>query len=601
MVNNNIFWHAQRVLSGRVFFIEKNSLVKSNKREIYLDYSLKQEYNITYKIKCLKDVKMDNNKLINKELRLRLRDKLLPMFVFPAVVGILTGILIFIFKITSSHVMHATADIYGFVRENPVYLPFLVLGVVGIGIIAARLLSLAKDCRGGGIPTAVASIRGIIPMRWAQGVFALFASAILTYIAGVPLGNEGPSVQMGAATGKGATGIFGKRNRAWERYNMTGGACAGFAIATGAPLSGIVFAMEEAHRRFSPTIFMVASVSVISGTVTSELLSVAFGVKSLFFDLAIDKVLPIKYLWVAVIIGMLSGICANLFTKVYHFIRKHSKAYSRKVSFTANFAIIFGVVALLGFISGDFIGSGHSVIDNILEGHSVWYMILLAIIIRSFVMMWANVSGVTGGLFIPTLAFGAMIASLVADGLIALGLVDAQYYAIFIVVGMASFLSSSSRIPLTALSFAAEALCVANNILPAVVGVVVAYLVAELTGKTSFADTVIEAKAHDIRAGRRPMVVDTHMLVQPDAFAIGMEIRDILWPPTCTVLSVHKKGSATDHHAGRISEGDLLHLHYQTYDMRESVQLLTYILGEQPEDDFVRIHEGDDKHLVPSE
>jgi hypothetical protein len=216
-------------------------------------------------------------------------------------------------------------------------------------------------------------------------------------------------------------------------------------------------------------------------------------------------------------------------------------------------------------------------------------------------MMWANVSGVSGGLFVPTLAFGAMIASLASDALIALGLVDRQYYAIFIVVGMASFLSSSSRIPLTALTFAAEALTVTGNMLPAVVGVVVAYLVAELTGKLSFTDTVIEAKAHDIRAGKKPMVVDTHMRVQPDAFAIGMEIRDILWPPTCTVLSVHKKGSAIGHHAGRFSEGDLLHLHYQTFDQNESMQLLTYILGEQPEDETARVHEGDDKHLVPAE
>ena len=544
---------------------------------------------------------MENNKLTKKELRTRLRDKLLPMFVFPAVVGIITGALIFLFKLVSSHVMHASAEVYAFVHDNPIYILALVPAVALIGLLSALLLRSAKECRGGGIPTAVASIRGLLPMKWAQGIFALFTSAILTYIAGVPLGNEGPSVQMGAAAGKGATGIFGKRNRAWERYNMTGGACAGFAIATGAPLSGIVFAMEEAHRRFSPTIFMVASVSVISGTVTSNLLSIAFGVDTTFFNLAIDKILPIKYLWVAVIIGIACGICANLFTKLYHFIRKHSKAYSKKVPFSANIVIIFAVCAVLGAISVDFIGSGHSLIDKILEGHAVWYIVLLSIIVRSIIMIWANVSGVSGGLFVPTLAFGAMISSLVADGLIALGLVDGQYYAIFIVVGMASFLSSSSRIPLTALTFAAEGLCVANNVLPAVVGVVVAYLVAELTGKLSFTDTVIEAKVHDSHLDKTPMVVDTHMRVQPNAFAIGMEIRDILWPPTCTVLSVHKKENVTGHHAGLIAEGDLMHLHYQTYDPERTMELLNYILGERTDDDRIRMREGREGHIVPLE
>ena len=192
---------------------------------------------------------------MKNEIGMRLRDKMLPLVLFPAIVGMLTGVLIFIFKVTSSHVMHKSAEIYAFVRENPIYLPALVAGAAAIGLLSALVLRWAKECRGGGIPTAVASIRGLIPLKWAQGIFALFTTSMLTYIAGVPLGNEGPSVQMGAATGKGATSIFGKRYKALERYNMTGGACSGFAIATGAPLAGIVFAMEEAHRRFSPTIF----------------------------------------------------------------------------------------------------------------------------------------------------------------------------------------------------------------------------------------------------------------------------------------------------------------------------------------------------------
>ena len=537
---------------------------------------------------------------MENKIGLRLRDKLLPMFVFPAVVGMLTGVLIFIFKLASSFVMHKSQEVYSWVRQNPVYFPLLLVGVCAIGLVSAILLRSAKECRGGGIPTAVASIRGLIPMRWAQGIFALFASSLLTYVAGVPLGNEGPSVQMGAAAGKGATGIFGKRNRAWERYNMTGGACAGFSIATGAPLAGIIFAMEEAHRRFSPTIFMVASVSVISGTVTSKLLSIGFGTDAAFLDLAIDEVLPVKYLWVAVIIGVVCGICANLFTKVYHYIRKQSRVRSAKIPFSLNIVIIFAVVGILGFISEDFVGSGHSLIEKILEGHAVWYVILCAFIIRALVMIWANNTGVSGGLFVPTLAFGAMISSLIADGLIALGLVDGQYYAILIVVGMASFLSSSSRIPLTALAFSAEALCVANNVLPAVVGVVVAYLVAELTGKPAFTDTVIEAKTHDSHIGKTAVVVDSHMRVRQGAFAIGMEIRDILWPPTCTILSVHKNNTVKGHDAERISEGDLVHLHYLTYTPEETHELLTRILGEH--DDYTEtVHESKADHVVPLE
>lgn len=534
------------------------------------------------------------------KIGLRLRDKLMPMLVFPAIVGIMTGLLVFVFKLTSSFVMHKSAEIYFMVRENPIYLPLLILGAAILGSISAVILRFAKECRGGGIPTAVASIRGLIPLKWAQGIFALFISSILTYITGVPLGNEGPSVQMGAAVGNGATVAFGKKNRAWERYNMTGGACAGFSIATGATLSGIVFAMEEAHRRFSPTIFMVASVSVITGTMTSELLAIAFGVDTAFLHLFIDEVLPIKYLWVSAIIGVASGIVANLFTKVYHYIRKESVVNKLKIPFALNIVVIFVLVAILGFVHEDFIGSGHSIIEKILEGHSLWYILLIAFVIRAFIMIWANNTGVTGGLFVPTLAFGAMLASLIADLLITLGLVDGKYYAIFIVVGMVSFLSSSSRIPLTALTFAAETLAVAGNIIPAVVGVLVAYIVAELTGKMAFTDTVIMAKTNDSHIGKKPIVVDSHMTVQPGAFAIGMEIRDILWPPTCTLLSVDRKEHVSGGHgAGCILEGDVLHLHYLTYDPDESLELLTRIIGEQERDLDERTHESREGHHVP--
>lgn len=537
-----------------------------------------------------------------KELKtIKLRDKILPFLLFPAIVGVLTGILIFIFKVASTHVMHKSQEIYAFVRENPIYLPLLLLGACAIGIASAFLLKRAKECRGGGIPTAVASIRGLVPIRWAQGIFALFTSSMLTYAAGVPLGNEGPSVQMGASAGKGSSRLFGKKNRAWERYNMTGGASAGFAIATGAPMSGIVFAMEETHRRFSPPIFIVASVSVIFGTLTSEILSAWLGVSTTFFDLAIDEILPYKYLWITILIGVVCGITANLFTKVYHLVRRTGKKAPLKLPFSVNIVIVFAVVAILGFISEDFIGSGHSIIDRILEGHAVWYIILIAVIVRSFMMIVANSGGVSGGLFVPTLAFGAMIASLLADGLIALGLIDEQYFPILIVVGMASFLSASSRIPLTALTFAAEGLCVANNILPAVIGVVVAYITGEMFGKLSFTDTVIEAKCNDSHGDRAPIVVDSHMRVQPDAFAIGKELRDILWPPTCTILSIHKSHTGSTHHAGRLGEGDLLHLHYQTYDTAETLELLNTILGEQPEDDRAKIHTGDENHIVPFE
>ena len=529
-----------------------------------------------------------------------IKSKLVPYILFPMVAGVFTGILIFLFKIASTEVMHLSDKIYGFVRNKPIYLPLLLLGAALIGAVASLILKFAKECRGGGIPTAVASIRGLIPLKWVQGIFVLFFSALLTYFAGVPLGNEGPSVQMGTAVGKGSSSLSGKEKQAYERYLMTGGASAGFAIATGAPLAGIVFALEESHRKFSTAIFMVASISVLFGTITQRYLGFIFNVDTTFFDLSITEDLPAKCLWIAIIIGALCGICSPLFTRLYRVVGNISKTKAGRLPFMAKIIIIFTVCALFGFISANFIGTGHSLIEAILHGKTVWYAILLVFCVRAVLVICANNEGVSGGLFVPNLAFGAMIASLVSDGLITLRLVDSRYYTILIVVGMASFLVASSRTPITAVTFAAEVLCVSTNIFPVILGVVVSYIIAEISDKTSFTDTVIESRAEKYHRGKTPVIIYSHMTVQKDSFADGMETRDILWPPTCTVLSIDRNLSHCVHHgAQQLREGDELHLHYQTYDPEETLEMLTAILGKQPENQRMRSHPGSEDHLVP--
>ena len=528
--------------------------------------------------------------------------KLIPYILFPMTIGVLSGLVIFLFKIAAAAVMHCSERIYDLVRQNPIYLPLLVLGAAAIGAVAALVLKFAKECRGGGIPTAIASIRGLIPIKWVQGIFVLFFSALLTFFAGVPLGNEGPSVQMGAAVGEGSSRLSGKNKLAWKRYLMTGGACSGFAIATGATLSGIMFALEEAHRRFSTTVFTVASISVLTGVVTQKALSRIFDVDITAFDLTITEVLPLRSLWAALIIGAVCGGASILFTHLYRAVKNTSKNKLGKVPFAAKLIMIFAVTAVLGFFSANFIGTGHSLIEAILHGKTAWYAILLAFFVRAILMIAASNEGVSGGIFVPSLAFGAMIASLISDALIALGLIDGQYYTILIVVGMASFLSSSSRTPITAITFAAEALCVATNILPVVCGVVASYIVAEISGKISFADTVIEAHAEAAHRGKSTVIISSHLVVQEGSFADGMEIRDILWPPTCAVLSIDKKLSHTLHHSPHeVREGDMLHLHYQTYDPEKTMEMLTAILGEQPKNQKITTSSGSDDHVVPAD
>ena len=142
-----------------------------------------------------------------------IKNILIPCLVFSVITGMLTGALIFLFKISASAVIELSESVYAFVRANPIYLPLLLVGAGAIALLSALILKLSPNCRGGGIPTSIALLRGLIPFHWIKSIFMLFISAMLTYLGGIPLGNEGPSVQMGTAVGRGTVHIFAKKQQ----------------------------------------------------------------------------------------------------------------------------------------------------------------------------------------------------------------------------------------------------------------------------------------------------------------------------------------------------------------------------------------------------
>lgn len=504
---------------------------------------------------------------------------LLPLVLFSVVTGVFTGVVIYAFKLASSAVIELSGNIYAYVRATPSLIPVLIVGAAVIGLVAAIILCIDPDCRGGGIPTAIATLQGTSVIQRTFSLPIIFLSSLLTYLCGVPLGTEGPSVHMGTVVGWITSKTVGRKRPAWERYIMTGGACAGFAAATGAPLTGILFAFEEAHRRFSALIFMVASMTVAVCMATVELLCTLSGTSSALFHFSISVVMPLKYIALALIVGLICGFWAIIFTKSYRAVRRTLIKYASKIPFIVKVVLVFVLVSLIGIVASECIGTGHHLIEELLEGHLVWYFLIIFFCARAILLIVANNEGITGGLFVPSLAFGAIIGALCGDLFVFIGLLPEEYYIIMVVVGMASFLSASSRTPITAIAFAIEALSCATNILPVTLGVTVAYAVIEVVGIHSFTDEIIETKVEARNFGRRVCTVDVDLTVKEDAFVVGKEIRDVLWPPSCVVVSVSRSPEARTH--GGLHVGDVLHLHYRTAHPEYTREKLENLVGKQ--------------------
>jgi chloride channel protein, CIC family len=127
----------------------------------------------------------------------------------------------------------------------------LVVGVSGVATgLAARLVrKFAPGAKGSGIPDVEAVLHEeqpappliLIPVKFFGGVLAMGA--------GLALGREGPTVQMGAAIGH-FLAAASRRNRDDVKALLAAGAGAGLATAFSAPVAGAVFVLEELVRRF---------------------------------------------------------------------------------------------------------------------------------------------------------------------------------------------------------------------------------------------------------------------------------------------------------------------------------------------------------------
>ncbi|MBO5128462.1 MAG: chloride channel protein, partial [Clostridia bacterium] len=306
------------------------------------------------------------------------------------------------------------------------------------------------------------------------------------------------------------------------------------------------------------------------------------GMDYALFTFADMDALPLRYLWAAVIVGLAVGFSAAAFTRAYCILRNVIRHTLQSVPFTVKVVSIFAVVSLIGFFSADCIGSGHGLVDEMIEGHGVWYSLILFLLIRAFLLLIATNTDVTGGLFVPMLAFGAILGALCGKAMTAIGILPEEHYTLMVVIGIASFLSAASRTPLMALAFSIEILNGLPNLLPIGIGISIAFLVIETIGITAFTETVVESKTEAANAGRPVQTVHRTLEVMPGSFAVGKEIRDILWPPRFTIVSVHKNPAGSAFFSGTVLvEGDMLYVHYRTCTPDETLKTLEAVVGPQ--------------------
>ena len=513
-----------------------------------------------------------------------IRNLLLPTIVYSGLVGGFIGVIIFFYKWGAGQLTHLSQWLYLYISNNPIFIPLLFIVLVLLAVIMSFIIKWAPQSKGGGIPTSEGILRGLISFNWIKTFLGMIVNSYISFFAGLPLGNEGPSVQIGTAIGRGIRKTFLQPDIAWDRYVMTAGASAGFAVATCAPITGILFALEEAHKRFSP---MILSVSVIAVTVA---MSIATGLGNLFdvpmkmFAFSSIKPLTLNQSWIAIAVGIFVGLGGVLFSYVYKKIGDFIQDKCANVPKVVSLIVVFILTGICGLLFVDSVGGGHALIEKIMEGDVLWYSLLVLLVIKFFMISFANSAGATGGLFIPMLAVGALFGGLF--NCIFVGILPDNVFQSVIVLSICTFLGALLRAPMTAIVFGIETMQGLDNTLYIAIAVIVAYILLELLDIKPLYDITLERNLKQLNKGKTRQIIERTVTVMPKSFVIGKQTRDIFWPPRCLVLEItrnEKMAQASMDNDGEkiIHLYDTIKLRYQTFDDNETYFLIQELVGKQ--------------------
>ena len=147
-----------------------------------------------------------------------------------ALIGVLTGIVISVFRILIEKGLDYSVKGYLLIKQQPNCLWLMIPLFIGLGIIVGLLMKGNPNIRGSGIPQVEAQLAGNLEMNWFSVLWRKFISGVLTDGTGVFMGREGPSIQLGGAVRQGIAQGF-KQHGSDRRLLITTGAAAGLSDA----------------------------------------------------------------------------------------------------------------------------------------------------------------------------------------------------------------------------------------------------------------------------------------------------------------------------------------------------------------------------------
>jgi CIC family chloride channel protein len=395
----------------------------------------------------------------------------------------------------------------------------------GLGILVAAYLAntWAPEAKGHGVPEVQFAVRmrgGRIRPRVA---FAKAITSAISIGSGGSVGREGPIVQIGSSFGS-ALGQAAGLGAEEIKLLVAAGAAGAIGATFNAPIAGVLFALEVILGSFAARSFGLVVVAAVTATAVAQSV---LGTQPAFRLLQLFELASGWELTFYPLLGLLAGALALLYVRSVYGVEDWFDRWKAPRWWKALSGGI--VVGLLGtFGSSHLFGVGHEGVELAMAGGLSALVMAALAFMKIFATSVTLGAGGSGGVFAPALFIGAMAGGAFGQ------VVDATFPTLsaspgaYALVGAASVFGASTHAPMTAIIILFEMTDNYRIILPLMLSVVIAQLIASRIDPDSIYSIKLRRRGGMIRPPLEPGTLDVLLVADAMTEEIPTVPRDLL-------------------------------------------------------------------------